>query len=498
MNEILCKRIYEPAKPADGFRILVDRLWPRGIRKETAAIDLWRKDIAPTAELRKWFAHTPERYEEFTERYRQELDGNPAAQIFADQCREKLQSGNMTLLYAAKSGQYNNASVLKQWLEKRIKSNSWNLSDEGHLFIGKDFLLTNSTRSQFYGQAEKVVSAEFEAGTKIIPDHIFSYCENLRSVIIPEGVLRIEESAFYGCRSLKEIRLPESLETIGEWAFQDCYSLESLIIPTNVKEIGRMAFCISSEGKSRKRIDVHPDNLHFASVDGVLFTKDMKELIKYPPGSRRRKYRIPKTVEALQEDCFSYAVYLHLIEIPDGLKRLGGGDFEFCERLREMHIPEGVDVIPGYEFFCCKSLEHLTLPKTLKWLGSESICNCTKLKELTIPSGFDQLEYAAVAGNETITELVIPEGITEINNSACYGNYAMKKVVIPTTVWAIWEKAFRFCTSLEEITIPENVEHITDDAFADCPNLKKIVLKSKKLGSMDWVPEGAEVVVNET
>lgn len=120
MNEILCKRIYEPAKNEDGFRILVDRLWPRGIKKETAAIDLWSKDIAPTGELRKWFAHSPGRYKEFTERYRQELDSNPAAQFFADYCAARLQDGNVTLLYSAKDKENNNAAVLRQWLKENI------------------------------------------------------------------------------------------------------------------------------------------------------------------------------------------------------------------------------------------------------------------------------------------------------------------------------------------------------------------------------------------
>ena len=107
MNELLCKRIYNPAEISDGYRILVDRLWPRGVKKEVAAIDLWRKDIAPTSELRNWFAHMPERYDEFTTRYIQEMNVNPAAKI--------------TLLYAAKNEEYNNAIVLRQWLEAKMK-----------------------------------------------------------------------------------------------------------------------------------------------------------------------------------------------------------------------------------------------------------------------------------------------------------------------------------------------------------------------------------------
>lgn len=119
MNKLCCKRIYEPAENTDGFRILVDRLWPRGIKKEAAAIDLWSKDIAPTSELRKWFSHILERYEEFATRYKQELDANPAAQEFADFCTQKLKDCNITFLYSAKNEEYNNAVVLRQWLDKR-------------------------------------------------------------------------------------------------------------------------------------------------------------------------------------------------------------------------------------------------------------------------------------------------------------------------------------------------------------------------------------------
>lgn len=121
MNELLCKRIYDAAEISDGYRILVDRLWPRGVKKEVAAIDSWRKDLAPTSELRNWFAHMPERYDEFTTRYIQELNVNPAAKEFMSLCIEKLREGNITLLYAAKNEEYNNAIVLRQWLEAKMK-----------------------------------------------------------------------------------------------------------------------------------------------------------------------------------------------------------------------------------------------------------------------------------------------------------------------------------------------------------------------------------------
>ncbi len=111
---ILLKRAYEPFSAGDGFRILVDRLWPRGIAKDTAHIDLWLKEIAPSTALRQWFGHDPARWQEFRRRYREELQHNPeaVAQIVAH-----LRPGTVTLVYGAKDEQHNQAVVLKEYLE---------------------------------------------------------------------------------------------------------------------------------------------------------------------------------------------------------------------------------------------------------------------------------------------------------------------------------------------------------------------------------------------
>ena len=121
MNELKCKRIYETPAETDGFRVLVDKLWPRGMKKENAKIDLWAKEITPSDELRKWFSHIPEKFDEFKKQYRQELSENSASRKFKDLCMQKLQDYNVTLLYAAKSEKYNHAVVLKEWLEEHMR-----------------------------------------------------------------------------------------------------------------------------------------------------------------------------------------------------------------------------------------------------------------------------------------------------------------------------------------------------------------------------------------
>lgn len=120
MNELRYKRIYETPAETDGFRVLVDKLWPRGMKKENAKIDLWAKEITPSDGLRRWFSHTPEKYDEFKKRYRQELSENSASQEFKDLCVQKLQDHNVTLLYGAKSEKCNHAVVLKEWLEEHM------------------------------------------------------------------------------------------------------------------------------------------------------------------------------------------------------------------------------------------------------------------------------------------------------------------------------------------------------------------------------------------
>jgi uncharacterized protein YeaO (DUF488 family) len=114
-DRLRIKRVYEPPDEHDGRRILVDRLWPRGLTKEKASIDLWLKDIAPSTELRKWFDHDPGRWEEFRERYLAELKGN------AEQLRllkQELDKGVVTLVYAAKDEAHNQAVVIQEnrWL----------------------------------------------------------------------------------------------------------------------------------------------------------------------------------------------------------------------------------------------------------------------------------------------------------------------------------------------------------------------------------------------
>ena len=116
MIQLKLKRVYERPAPDDGTRFLVERLWPRGIRKENLQMDAWLKEVGPNNELRKWFAHDPEKWDEFQRRYAAELDTRPEAW---EPIRKAAATGTVTLLYSSHDAEHNNAVALQRYLEAK-------------------------------------------------------------------------------------------------------------------------------------------------------------------------------------------------------------------------------------------------------------------------------------------------------------------------------------------------------------------------------------------
>ncbi len=119
-RSITVKRMYEPPAPEDGRRFLVDRLWPRGVSKERARLDGWLRELAPSTELRRWFGHDPARWQEFKRRYREELS-EPDRQQALETLRQAASEGPVTLLYAARDIEHNEAQVLAELLRETRK-----------------------------------------------------------------------------------------------------------------------------------------------------------------------------------------------------------------------------------------------------------------------------------------------------------------------------------------------------------------------------------------
>jgi uncharacterized protein YeaO (DUF488 family) len=115
------KRAYEPPARRDGYRVLIDRLWPRGVRKDALSLDAWTKDVAPSHVLRRWFAHDPRRWREFVARYRRELHA-PSARAALEDLARRATTGTVTLIYAARDEEHNDAVVLRGMIKQRARS----------------------------------------------------------------------------------------------------------------------------------------------------------------------------------------------------------------------------------------------------------------------------------------------------------------------------------------------------------------------------------------
>ena len=118
---VVAKRVYEPYAASDGYRVLIDRLWPRGISKEKAHVDAWPKEISPSAELRSWYGHDPEKWLEFQKRFKEELK-SPEAEPVLDDLVKRAKRGRVTLLFSSHAADISNAAVLEPLLNRRVRA----------------------------------------------------------------------------------------------------------------------------------------------------------------------------------------------------------------------------------------------------------------------------------------------------------------------------------------------------------------------------------------
>ena len=188
---------------------------------------------------------------------------------------------------------------------------------------------------------------------------VFKDCESLVSIHIPDNVKSIGDLAFWHCKSLASIEIPESVTSIGMNAFS--YGrLESVYIPASVTTMGEAPF---SGCWALKNINVASDNPHYVSIDGVLFSKDMKRIIAFPAGKKVEGYRIPSGVLSIGRGAFQ-----------------GCSPYERHMYFTEVHIPDGVASIGIYAFGWCRHLQSADIPESVTFIGMSAFGHCDSLK----------------------------------------------------------------------------------------------------------------------
>lgn len=213
--------------------------------------------------------------------------------------------------------------------------------------------------------------------------NVFTNLGSVEEVDLPDGFLEIGNNSFNLSRNLKKITLPDSLVSIGSEAFMGCTSLENPTIPKNVTEIGVNAF---ADCTAITRLDVSDENESYTSVDGVIFTKDKKELVMYPAGRQNEEYKIPNGTEIIREKAFSYNPNLTRVDIPKSVTEIGSYAFYFCDALQnaEFSAESGARSIGDYAFYGCK-IRSIYLPYGIETVGKSAFKNCDTLTYIDFP-----------------------------------------------------------------------------------------------------------------
>ncbi|MBR5342714.1 MAG: leucine-rich repeat protein [Oscillospiraceae bacterium] len=361
-------------------------------------------------------------------------------------------------------------------------------------------------------QALNVTRAVVGEGVTTIGTYAFHCCSNMKSITIPSTVKTIGEYAFESCSVLKSISLPSGLTSIGVCAFAYCYSLTSLTIPDSVTTVDSRAFYGCKNLKKvtlGKGVDssvatcfrfcdklsafsVSAENTKITAVDGVLFTKTKKTLLRYP-GAKEGAYTVPSTVTKINEEAFYSAVGLTSLTIPSSVTKIGDAAFAYSS-VSSVTIKANITKIGDEWFRECKNLKSFTIPDGVTHIGWSAFLN-SGLTSITIPDGVTVINNSAFEGT-ALTEITIPDSVITIGYSAfrdctslkkatvadgvkfleaySFANTALTEFTFPTSAIVIYDHVFLGCKQLKTVRIPVNIEEIDYDAFEDCTALKNV------------------------
>ena len=288
--------------------------------------------------------------------------------------------------------------------------------------------------------------------------------ENVKQVMISQGVTSIGRFAFCDCTGLTGVTIPASVTSIGEDAFDGCSSLASVTIPETVAYIGDAAFTPCAK---LTMIDVAPGNSSFSSVNGVLMNKEKTTIIQCPAGVTGA-YVIPAGVTRIADYAFFGCSGLTGVTIPDSVTSIGEWAFSDCSGLTGVTIPDSVTDIGEWAFSDCGGLTSVTIPGSVTSIGKSAFSDCSGLKSVIIPASVTSIDSSVFRCCLGLTSVTIPDSVTRIGSFAFENCLGLKSVIIPASVTSIDSYAFSCCFNLTSVTIPASVTSIGEDAFSHC------------------------------
>ncbi len=350
------------------------------------------------------------------------------------------------------------------------------------LEYAKKLYLNNSLISELYipndieiisnwafAQCVSITKVSIGNNVKKIGRGAFSACINLQSVIVSENIIEIDDCAFQFCRNLLNIHIGSTVERIGnrafyncskllknidgilyvdgwivgadeniqvanivgysvgiaDMAFYNCKELTKVIIGSKVSIIGKNTFlnCDNIEC-----IEVSDLNLNYKSVDGNLYSRDGKVLIKYSAGNKMTTLLIPDGVTIVGESAVQNAIYLSNIIIPHGVLNIEYNAFVGCINLIDINLPEGLEKIGDYAFCGCEKLNVVTIPNETISIGEHAFANCTNVSQINIGTSVNKIGSYAFASCKSLTSIFIPNSVIEIERCAFWNCQNLERI----------------------------------------------------------------------
>ena len=362
----------------------------------------------------------------------------------------------------------------------------WSLSQDGVLTISGTGTMTNYTyKSQmpWYQYINQIKNIVIKEGVTSIGDYAFYGISNLTKVTIPKGITavgeyafknctalndiqlpttlkKLGESAFFGCSALREILIPEGLYTIWGYTFKNCTKLEKVTFPSTLVKIDEAAFYGCS---SLKTLTI-PDNV---SIIGIYCFKNCTKL---------SSVQLSANIQQIREAVF-YGTAITELKVPDKVTSIGAYAFKNCTKLKDVTFSKKLTKIDDSAFYACSGLTVLNLPDSLIDIKDYAFRKCTELKTINFSAGLKTVGESSFYGCEKLTELKLPEGVTDIKGYAFKGCVGVTTITLPTTLKAMGESAFYGCTGISKIEIPKNVNTVGAYAFSRCSKLSEVVFK---------------------
>jgi PKD repeat protein len=368
-----------------------------------------------------------------------------------------------------------------------------------------------------FSSCSSMTDVTISAGVSNIAMGTFEDCFNLIEVTFRGDVTNIDDYAFSSCDNLSGLTIPNSVTSIGQYAFFG-NALTNVMIPASVTSIGVAAFWFCNQLPA---ILVDAANPAYTSAEGVLYNKNLTEVVEYPDGNLAASYAISNTVTSIGDSAFESCV-LSSITIPNSLTSIGNNSFENCSALAGVILPTNLTGIGDSAFAACDGLTGIALPASVTSLGQVPFVDCVNMTAITVAAGnpafsgvngvlynkagtllvefpggatgsftipngvgdigleaFEQallttvfipgsvtnIEFSGFFNCLNLTSVIMADGLTTIGPAAFESCYALTNVVLPASLTSIGSSAFGSCGALTTIVVPSGVKSVGDYAF---------------------------------